>query len=148
MFLKFDGFGSVADWVSGIGTFVAVIVSLYLANHKKRPKLIFKPLFNDKNECELEVYNPGYEPVMLNFIGDTNGGNLRYLESYSHFEPYSRVSIKFKFKNEKGTAKIKITELVTGYRYYLTIYLEENKVSIFESYIKFIKGRRVYKSRK
>lgn len=145
MFILSVEWGSVADWVSGIGTFAAVIVSLYLANHKKRPKLIFKPLLNDKNECELEVYNPRYEPVMLNFIGDTNGGNLHYLESYSHFERHECVSVNF---NEKGTAKIKITELVTGYRYYLTIYLEENKVSIFESYIKFIKGRRVYKSRK
>ena len=35
MFILNIEWGSVADWVSGIGTFAAVIVSLYLANHRK-----------------------------------------------------------------------------------------------------------------
>lgn len=35
-------FGTVADWVSGIATLLAVIVSLYLANRRQKPSLQVK----------------------------------------------------------------------------------------------------------
>lgn len=41
MFILSVEWGSVADWVSGIETFAAVIVSLYLANHKKKTEANF-----------------------------------------------------------------------------------------------------------
>lgn len=78
MFLKFDGFGSLADWASVFGTILAAIVSLFLANHKKRPKLIYDPRFRiEINNWTLVVYNPGYEPVFLNFTGDVNVENKK-----------------------------------------------------------------------
>lgn len=39
--------GDLAEWFSAIGTFLAVVVSLYLANRRKRPKILL--LFEGAN---------------------------------------------------------------------------------------------------
>lgn len=148
MFSVFDGFGSVADWVSGIGTFVAVVVSLYLANRRKRPKLIYDPRFrNEINSWTLVVYNPEYEPVFLNFTGDVNVESKNktiYLESYAKVKRYEEIPIIF--NKEKNIAKVKVREVVSKHNYYLTLVIKENKICIFESRNKYCKGKKVYSS--
>ena len=95
MFILSVEWGSVADWVSGIGTFAAVIVSLYLANHRKRPRIIFEPKIYDGN-WYIIVYNPDYEPVFLNFTGDINTETKNktiYLESLAKTETYQYMCL-------------------------------------------------------
>lgn len=53
--------GNLADWVSALATVAAVIVSLYLANYRDRPKILIT--FSDKNDCR--VTNKGFRPVEL-----------------------------------------------------------------------------------
>lgn len=149
MFLVFDGSGSLADWASVFGTISAAIVSLFLANHKKRPKLIYDPRFRiEINNWTLVVYNPGYEPVFLNFTGDVNVENKKnktiYLESYAKVERYEEIPIIF--NKEKNIAKVKIREAVSKHNYYLTLVIKENKICIFESRNKYCKGKKVYSS--
>lgn len=145
MFILSVEWGSVADWVSGIGTFAAVIVSLYLANRKKRPRIIFAPKIYNGN-WYIIVYNPDYEPVFLNFTGDINietKNKTIYLESLAKAEAYKEIPIIF---NKENIAKVKVREAASKHNYYLTLAIKENKICIFESHNKYCKGKKVYSS--
>ena len=146
MFILNIEWGSVADWASAVGTILAVGISLYLANHKKRPKLIYDPRFrNEINSWTLVVYNPEYEPAFLNFTGDINVENKNktiYLESYAKAKRYEEIPIIF--NKEKNIAKIKVREAASKHNYYLTLVIKENKIYIFESRNKYCKGKKVY----
>lgn len=162
MFSVFDGFGSVADWVSGIGTFAAVIVSLYLANHKKRPRLIFEPKINSNN-WYIVVYNPDYEPVFLEFTGDIDTKikpetraktkiNTIYLESLAKTETHQDIPIIFnkyqitfnKYQKYQTIANVKVKEVASKHNYYLTLVTEENMIYVFESHNRCFRGKRIY----
>ena len=154
MFILNIEWGSVADWVSGIGTFAAVIVSLYLANHRKRPRIIFAPKIYDGN-WYIIVYNPDYEPVFLNFTGDINTETKNktiYLESLAKTETYQDIPIIFneyqitfnKYQKYQTIANVKVKEVASKYNYYLTLVTEENMIYVFESHNRCFRGKRIY----
>lgn len=64
--LKITGeeFGSIAEWLGAIGTFAAVVVSLYLANRGNKPMLYFY-IQNQKDGGSFGVQNKSYNPVEL-----------------------------------------------------------------------------------
>ena len=70
--------GNIADWLSGFGTVLAVIVSLYLAKHKATPFLTLKTEFfpkddreefdnlpNNKDSLRIVIKNYSNHPVLL-----------------------------------------------------------------------------------
>ena len=164
MFILSVEWGSVADWVSGIGTFAAVIVSLYLANHRKRPRIIFEPKIYDGN-WYIIVYNPDYEPVFLNFTGDINTETKNktiYLESLAKTETYQYIPIIFnkyqnipiifnkyqitfnKYQKYQTIANVKVKEVASKHNYYLTLVTKENMIYVFESHNRCFRGKRIY----
>lgn len=56
--------GNLADWVNALATFAAVVVSLYLANRKHRPKINFR-VSVDCNMLMLDAINISFQPVYL-----------------------------------------------------------------------------------
>ena len=143
MFILNIEWGSVADWASVFGTISAAIVSLFLANHHKKPRLIFelKPYNGGWN---IKVTNPEYEPVYMRFTGDIKDRiKIIYLESYAKAEAHKEIPIIF--NKGKNIAKVKIREAVSKHNYYLTLVIKDkNKICIFESRNKYCKGKKIY----
>ena len=82
-------FGNLTDWISAFATLAAVLVSLYLANRKDRPKIRFAITVED-------------ELVMLNII------NLSFRPVYLEME-YGDLKSKVKMKGHAALNPLKST---------------------------------------
>jgi hypothetical protein len=63
--------GTVGEWVSGVGTVGAVVVSLWLIHRAEREKLEILPFLNpsgSSRNLEIEIENLGLRPVRIKAI--------------------------------------------------------------------------------
>lgn len=112
--------GTVADWVSGIGTLVAVIVSLYLASRDNFKKvsvngyfnlLLFDDYSNGEPMLKIDIVNKGKTPVNITSVGFTkykiNKYNNRFNLLYKYFPKYFSLLMVVRFE-EKASDKLPI----------------------------------------
>ncbi len=105
-----EQFGSVADWISGLGSVGAVITSLWLASDKRgRVKVthslkidyIEKPerILNNTLSVIFDAYNKGNKPVTLEFYGFKKATEKDYIRFGDHkrkkVNPGESISNKF-----------------------------------------------------
>lgn len=137
--LKITGeeFGSIADWLGSIGTFAAVVVSLYLANRGNKPMLYF--YIQDQNDGgSFGVQNKSYNPVEL----EMKWGKQQFMLPLSPIDkeinnlmddnPFNGDYINFAIhdqqnKDSKSSVKLKGYDRVSASRYKVYFYFKNNK---------------------
>lgn len=126
-------FGDLADWVSASATFLAVIVSLYLANRHDFPKIHFSVL---KKDNAIRITNKSYQIVelMLKVDDDKNyikiglpplsveNPNMRDDDPFNHDMIVMHVK-----KSKKTIHKIKGYDLITKAHYRALFYFKKDK---------------------
>lgn len=137
--LKITGeeFGSIADWLGSIGTFAAVVVSLYLANRGNKPMLYF--YIQDQNDGgSFGIQNKSYNPVEL----EMKWGKQQFMLPLSPIgkeinnlmddNPFNGDYINFAIhdqqnKDSKSSVKLKGYDRVSASRYKVYFYFKNNK---------------------
>lgn len=121
--------GDLADWVSALATVAAVIVSLYLANRRDKPRILIT--FIDRKQDICRITNKSSQPVELKL-------KLSGEKSYSSFpvpprrnevidlrdeQPFNKDYITFEF-SPKGRLllKAKAIDIASNSKYYFIFY--------------------------
>ena len=125
--------GSVADWVSGLGTISAVLVAL------RKPREQFLFTINDNNEMKIENIAPVKsqisvrankfsdsfnQTITLDRVGDPHD----YYKMYLPFEYKARVKIKFRIYNFNTGQTTKIKVIITPIKHKNGIQTSEVKL--------------------
>lgn len=121
--------GDLADWVSAIGTISAVILSLYLASKRNRPKLSFDI---DRDGFAF-VYNKSFTPVELIEKGEKNVLPLepldRSIKNLRSNNPFNNEVCGVHYDQTKKINKLKYTDIISGSHYKVIIYSKKSKKS-------------------
>lgn len=119
--------GNLADWVSAIGTISAVILSLYLASRRNRPRLSF----DIDNDGFAFVYNKSFNPVELVKKGSSDLLPLEPLErnikSLISKNPFNNEVCGVQYNRHKKVNKLKYTDIISGSHYKVIIYSKKSK---------------------
>lgn len=137
-------FGDLADWVSALATVAAVIVSLYLANKRNKPRIIitfskegsvvFGKLTNKShNPIELRLKLPNQKGFSKFNLPPINGSIYRF----DNNQPFNNDDIMFSLTtNNEKILTAKGYDLVSGSKYhFLFFYAEEHWFSKEYSFI-------------
>lgn len=118
--------GNIADWVSALATTVAVIVSLYLANFRDRPRIV---ITIRRTSCR--VTNKSVRPVELDLkiIGVEPNYSFplppihNKIENMRDEQPFNNDFISFELpvKNKRVLSAYGI-DIISNSRYYFNFY--------------------------
>lgn len=129
--------GGLADWISAIGTVAAVVVSLYLASHKNKPRLRFF-IRDPKDDGAFGVQNKSYNPVEL----ELKWGNQSFLLSLNPMgkevtdllsdDPFGYDTIILGIhtpdqKDNHSTVKLRAYDRISGSHYKIIFYFKDNQ---------------------
>ena len=118
--------GDLADWVSAIGTISAVILSLYLASKRNRPKLSFDI---DRDGFAF-VYNKSFNPVELIEKGKKEVLPLepldRSIKNLRSNNPFNNEVCGVHYDQTKKINKLKYTDIISGSHYKVIVYLKND----------------------
>lgn len=96
-------YGSVADWVSGIGTMTAVVISLWLATGRRSNLSLTVGLeigkrINNDWRITPRFYNRSDVVVTLSYYGvrKYKKGRIDKLDTFSEIEPLNNDNLKYK----------------------------------------------------
>lgn len=64
----YQNLGTPADWISGMGTILAVIVSLYLSNKVEEPDIEFESKNKSNGDHEIKIKNKSRYAVRLEVV--------------------------------------------------------------------------------
>lgn len=137
--LKITGeeFGSIADWLGSIGTFAAVVVSLYLANRGNKPMLYF--YIQDQDDGgSFGIQNKSYNPVELEMKWGKQqfmlplppiGKEINNLMNDNPFNgDYINLEIhNYQNRDSKKPVKLKGYDRVSASHYKVYFYRKNNK---------------------
>lgn len=125
--------GDLADWISALATFLAVIVSLYLANRRDFPKIHFSVL---KKDNSIRITNKSYQIVELMLKIDDDKNYIKIVlpplrvdnPNMRDDEPFNHDIIVIHIKNSKKKIhKIKGYDLITKAHYHALFYFKNGK---------------------
>lgn len=128
--------GNIADWVSALATFLAVIVSLYLANRRDLPKIHFSIL---KKDDAIRITNKSYQIVELMLKVDDD---KKYIKiglpplkkenpNMRDEEPFNHDMIVLHIRNNgKVVHKIRGYDLITNARYHAIFYKKNDEWTV------------------
>lgn len=129
--------GDLADWVSAIGTFLAVAVSLYFANKRDRPHIWIELTGDKYKNCRLT--NKSFQPVELQL---KRPGDSYYtyfplppmknrIQNFKDSQVFQNDYIAFAFSpKDKSILSAKGFDIVTMSKYYFAFYKDEDKWKI------------------
>lgn len=128
MFILNIEWGSVADWVSGIGSISTALLSLYLAADSKRyVKLDFKLCTNNDGNLYIYIINRTIKYFVLQFSQQEN------IQEFSLFPVESRSANYKKCKRiNKINSEITILELESQKKYTLELIIEKNSAELYQ----------------
>lgn len=135
MFISNIEWGSVADWVGGIGSIISGIgsifatgVSIYLAVDSKRDvKLAFKLYTNSKGDLGICIINRTVKYFVLHFAQQEN------IQEFSLFPVESRSANYKKCKRiNKINSEITILELESQKKYTLELIIEKKSAELYQ----------------
>ena len=127
--------GDLADWVSAIGTIAAVIVSLYLANRRDKPRILISFMEQSQETCR--ITNKSHQPVELVLKIDSRrlkyslppiGDNLGGIDTLKNDQPFNIDYMMFAFSPEgKKRLVAKGIDLISNTKYRFLFFKKDEK---------------------
>lgn len=126
--------GDLADWASAIGTFLAVAVSLYLANRRNRPHIWIE--FTGGKYVSCRLTNKSFRPVelKLKLPGDSFYTYFPLppmkdqIQNLREDQVFQKDHISFTFSpKDESMLSAKGFDIVTMSRYYFIFYKDKDK---------------------
>lgn len=126
-------FGDLADWVSALATAAAVIVSLYLANRRDKPRILITFINRSQDTCR--ITNKSSQPVELRLIlpGEKHYSAFplpprkNEISNMKDDQPFNNDYMMFVFTpKDRLLMKSKGIDIASGSRYYFIFYKVKN----------------------
>lgn len=125
--------GDLADWVSAIATVAAVIVSLYLANRRDKPRILIT--FTNKKQDYCRITNKSFQPVELRIKlpGDKHYSPFplpprrNEIVNMKDEQPFNKDYMMFAFSpKDKLALKSSGIDIASNSKYYFIFYKTGN----------------------